>query len=63
VLKDEKPRKNQAKTRLINSNGINGKEMLDTENNFNEQNGQQNKVSEQNNHQQNKHQNIWQPHH
>uniref|UniRef100_A0A914KKW8 GDNF/GAS1 domain-containing protein n=1 Tax=Meloidogyne incognita TaxID=6306 RepID=A0A914KKW8_MELIC len=59
VLKDEKPRKNQAKTRLINSNGINGKEKLDTENNFNEQNGQQNKVSEQNNHQQNKHQNMF----
>uniref|UniRef100_A0A915MIL0 Uncharacterized protein n=1 Tax=Meloidogyne javanica TaxID=6303 RepID=A0A915MIL0_MELJA len=60
VLKDEKPRKNLAKTRPINpNNGINRKEKLNTENNFNEQEEQQNKVSEQNNHQQNKHQNKF----
>uniref|UniRef100_A0A915LBD4 GDNF/GAS1 domain-containing protein n=1 Tax=Meloidogyne javanica TaxID=6303 RepID=A0A915LBD4_MELJA len=59
ILKDEKPRKNLAKTRPINpSNGISRKEKLDNENNFNEQKEQQNKVSEQNKHQQNNHQNI-----
>ncbi|CAK5089312.1 unnamed protein product [Meloidogyne enterolobii] len=49
ILKDEKPRKNLAKTRPINpSNGISRKERLDNENNFNEQKEQQNKVSGQN---------------
>ncbi|CAK5087819.1 unnamed protein product [Meloidogyne enterolobii] len=49
VLKDEKPRKNPARTRPVNpSNGISKKEKLDNENDFNEQEEQQNKVSEQN---------------